>query len=149
MGQVLTFDFENERYGLDVDEIRELVSPETIKAVPMTPMEIRGLMVRKGRVITVLDLCSLLGFPIPEDASECRVAILREPCNHIGLLFFGEGQIVDLPAVARSPEEGDLSPFIKGLAKTNGLLYNVLSTEGILTACQQRIWETFRVGTAS
>jgi purine-binding chemotaxis protein CheW len=48
------------RYGIPVEQVREVIRPGTMTRVPGAPVMVRGIVNVRGAVVTVLDLQSLL-----------------------------------------------------------------------------------------
>lgn len=48
-------------YGIPVGQVREVVRGERVTRVPGAPPIVRGIVNVRGAVVTVLDLCVLLG----------------------------------------------------------------------------------------
>ena len=100
-----------------------------------------------GRVLTVINVAKLMGEEKANPKALCRIAVMREPAHHIGFALPGEGNIINLEVQENETGEGEGKQveFIKGIARSNGNLYNVLSTTGVLDFCQKEIWDSFKI----
>ena len=56
VGKYLTFHLAGEEYGLEILKVREIVSLQTITAVPGTPAHVKGVINLRGKVIPTVDL---------------------------------------------------------------------------------------------
>jgi purine-binding chemotaxis protein CheW len=54
--QIVVFKLGQEEYGLNIDQIKEVVTTPTITRMPQTPAFVRGVANIRGNVIAILDL---------------------------------------------------------------------------------------------
>jgi purine-binding chemotaxis protein CheW len=59
--QYITFSLDQERYGIELKEGKEILLPPEITRVPHTPKYVKGVINLRGGVITVLDFKDILG----------------------------------------------------------------------------------------
>ena len=59
--QYITFSLGQERYGIELNEGKEILIPPELTRVPHTPAYVKGVINLRGGVITVLDLKDILG----------------------------------------------------------------------------------------
>ena len=53
--QFCTFFLGDQYFGIDVLQVREIVRPQPITVVPLTPPAIRGLINLRGQIVTAID----------------------------------------------------------------------------------------------
>ena len=58
--QYITFNLGKEKYGIELNEGKEILLPPKIIRVPNTPFYVEGVINIRGRVIPVLDIKSIL-----------------------------------------------------------------------------------------
>ena len=75
MTQLLPFKLGDEVYALDVTDVQEVVEGPTIYPLPGAADEIRGAIGFHGRILPVVDLPRLLGFPAGERAARLLVLV--------------------------------------------------------------------------
>ena len=63
MSQLLPFKLGEETYALDLTEIQEVVEKPVIYPLPGAPETVAGAIGFHGRIVPVVDLPALLGFP--------------------------------------------------------------------------------------
>jgi purine-binding chemotaxis protein CheW len=73
-GQILTFMFAGEEYGVDILRVREIIQYSRPTRVPGMPAAVRGLINLRGRVVPVVDLA--VRFGLPESAITDRSSIV-------------------------------------------------------------------------
>ncbi len=73
----LTFLMANEKYGLDILRVREIIGMMEVTSVPTTPAFIRGVINLRGKVIPVIDLRLKLGMDAKEDTERTCIIVVR------------------------------------------------------------------------
>ena len=117
-----------ERYGLPLAVVREVVPPSVMSAVPRAPEAVRGIMNLRGRVVTVVDLASLLGIP-GGAADGGKILILDRGRRDLGLLVSTVDGIHALDEVAAAP--GEALPSVRGVAHHAQGAVTVLDADGL------------------
>lgn len=60
---LLIFRLDNERYGIEVTNVREIYPRQQLTPVPRTPAFVAGVFSARGRILSVIDLRAFLGLP--------------------------------------------------------------------------------------
>src|SRR5262245_12469400 len=60
---LLIFRLDNERYGIEVTNVREIYPRQQLTPVPRTPAFVAGVFSARGRILSVIDLRIFLGLP--------------------------------------------------------------------------------------
>ena len=76
-GKYLTFRLDEASYGIRVLQVREILRPSGIVAVPQLPPWIRGVINLRGRVIPVIDLRVRLGLPRAADTAQTCIIVVE------------------------------------------------------------------------
>ncbi len=66
-GKFLTFLMANEKYGLEILNVREIIGMMNVTSVPTTSAFVRGVINLRGKVIPVIDLRLKFGIEAKED----------------------------------------------------------------------------------
>lgn len=98
----LTFYLEDEIYGVNIFEVKEIIAMMNTTAVPKTPPYIKGVMNLRGNIIPVIDM--RIKFDMPEKEPEMYTAIVI-----INIEGKNIGFIVDKVEEVVSVEEGNIS----------------------------------------
>ena len=123
------FLLEKERYALPLAAIREVVvPPEQWSRVPRAPDAVRGIINLRGRVITVVELRSLLGIASEGSPSQ-KIVLLDRGRRDLGLMVTDVEGIEPIERV--SPAPGKAAGAIRGVARLKGLAVTVLDPEGV------------------
>jgi purine-binding chemotaxis protein CheW len=105
----LWFDLAGEAYAATIMDIREILKLVALTEVPRAPREILGVLSKRGVVMPVVDLASLLGLrePDPRVSADQRVLVVRDHDRVVGLRVDRVRQVVRL--AQRAIEEVPLS----------------------------------------
>ncbi len=130
----LTFILEDERFAIDVSQVREVLDLSKITKVPRTPEFMRGVINIRGSVVPVIDMRLKFGLPVAESTVNTRIIVME---------IVTEAQTIVVGAVADSvndvleiepdqieppPEIGSRwkSEFIKGIGKRDSTFVMIL-----------------------
>ncbi len=136
--RLITFILGEEKYGLNILKVRELISfPEGLTRIPGVPDYIIGMFNLRGLVIPVMDLRSKFNMS-GEERHEFSVIIIVEVENkNIGLtvdsvsdvIFVKEEDIQETTELAVNVD----TKFIKGVAKTKDEMVILLDIDFLLS----------------
>ena len=123
------FRVDKERYALPLPSVREVVvPPASLTRVPRAPAAVRGVMNLRGRVVTVVELATLLALPATEPGTG-RVVLLDRGKRDLGLWVTDVESIEPLERVTAAP--GEKSGALKGIARLKGWAVTVLDPAGV------------------
>ena len=143
--RLITFILVEEKYGLDILKVRELISfPEGLTRIPRMPDFIVGMFNLRGLVIPVMDLRKKFNMPGEERHEFSVIIIVDVQDKNIGLtvdavsdvIFVKEGDMQDTSELAVNVD----TKFIKGVAKTKDEMIILLDIEYLLS---QEEFDTF------
>ena len=83
--QLVVFELANERYGVDIDTVREIIRMQDITHVPNSPDYVDGVTNLRGKVIPVVNLRKLFGLEPGEVTSETRIVVVEIDGEDIGV----------------------------------------------------------------
>jgi chemotaxis signal transduction protein len=139
--RVMVLGLGNERYGIDLSDVAEVLPPVRITPVPGTSAVFAGVVNAHGEIRPVIDLRQLLGMEKPGmetagDADPARVVLLRKDGIEIALLIDSVERIRSIGPADLQPEGmhsavhggAGLSQYVT--RSTNDLLA-LLSTEAL------------------
>ncbi|MFQ5509280.1 MAG: chemotaxis protein CheW, partial [Leptospirillia bacterium] len=108
------------RYGFDVAKVVEIARVPTTTRIPMAPEAFLGLADLRGRMVPILDLCTLLGHPKTEPGEATRV-IITHAGRPTGFLVDSIVEMLDVTASRIEPAScmGDLisTNLVEGVLK--------------------------------
>jgi purine-binding chemotaxis protein CheW len=139
----LSFFTGDEFYAVDVTLVQKVTRKMTVTPIPTAPDAIVGIANIKGRVVTLLSLCELLGRKRKQDGdagSYAVDAVIFKPFHgggdQIGLVIEKRGNLIDindnavsLPSLTAGTEENFC---ISGIAEADNKLYRIISINSII-----------------
>ncbi len=136
--QLVNFRLRDEKFGVDIRSVREIIRVGDITRMPETPSFIQGVANLRGQIIPVIDLAEQFGLAPQEKLPEsARIVVTEVKGQTVGML------VDEVPEVLEIPEE-NIEPtpeliqtevrkdYIKGVGKLEGRLIILLDLEKVL-----------------
>ncbi|SBT16220.1 Chemotaxis protein CheW [Marinomonas gallaica] len=137
MLQWVTFRLENETYGVNVMQVKEVLRYLEIAPVPGAPSFVLGIIHLRGTVVTVIDTCQRFDLPSGEITDATRIMILEVGGHVIGILVDAVSEVVYLrqSEIEVSPSVGndESSKFIQGVCHKNDTLLILVDLDKMLS----------------
>jgi len=111
---ILVFTLAGRKFGLDVEQLEEIIPLRDVMHVPWTPGFIEGVINHRGRLLSVLDLATLLGIAGEDAPGGGRIAVVSAKDVRFGLKI-GDDTVVRRLAVddlGAAPEIGRPAAFV-------------------------------------
>ena len=140
--QYATFYIDDLLLGVDIRQVREINRQVEATHVPHAPKMVHGVINLRGEVATVIDLRTVLGFPVIEPTRSTRTMIVQEGGESIGLVVDRISDILTL-----SKDEISLPPanvdgvdgrFFNGVHALETEIAVILSIEEVLNECESK-----------
>src|SRR6266576_4489922 len=133
--QFCTFYLDKLLFGVESQEIQEVIRYLDLTEVPLAPPAIHGLMNLRGQIVTAVDLRRRLELePRPENMTAMGV-VVRTPEGAVSLLVDEIGDVVEVEEASFEPPpetlRGTVRGMISGVHKLNDRLMHVLRTEKV------------------
>lgn len=126
--QVIVFNLGEERYGVDISQVREIIRPTQITRIPNAPDFVEGVINLRGQITTIINLRKRFGMePKPID-NNTRIIVVEFDNAVIGMMvdtvsevkYLPVSDIEALPSIITAREE---AKFLRGVGKLpDGLL---------------------------
>ena len=131
--QFSTFYLDRLFFGVEVEQVQEVIRYQEITRVPLAPGVVQGLINLRGQIVTAIDLRRRLGLPDrPADKRPMNV-VVRTDEGPLSLLVdeIGDVQEVQEEAFEPPPEtlQGESRSLIMGAYKLQDRLLLVLDAE--------------------
>jgi len=140
----VTFYLDNEKYGINVMQVQEVLRVTEIAPVPGSPDYVLGIINLRGNVVTVIDTRKRFGLEPRELDDAARIVIVESNDQVVGIMVDSVAEVVDLRVseVEPAPNVGteDSSRFIQGVASQEGELLIIVDLNKLLT---DEEWEEF------
>lgn len=132
--QYVTVRIGGQLFGLPIETVNEVFSPDRITAVPLSASEIAGVLNLRGRIVTMLDMRRLLGVA-PATGPSMAVGI-ESAGEAFGLMIDEVGDVLLLEDVRKDPNPSNIdphwAPLVDGVYRLPGELMLVLDVQSML-----------------
>jgi purine-binding chemotaxis protein CheW len=134
--QIVVFELGDERYGLDIATVFEIIRHQPITAVPQAPAFVRGVINLRGRIIPVVDLRDRFGMAEGSLTKATRIVVCEAAGTRLGLIVDGVSEVLMIAAetIETTPDvaaAGDVG-YLRGIAKLGDRLIILLDLDGLL-----------------
>ncbi len=137
--QLVVFRIGQEEFGVNIDEVREIIRMEKVTQIPNTPGYIKGVINLRGNIIVVIDLAMKLGFSSKETDKDTRIIVIKVEDNTVGMVVDYATEVLRLagdkiepaPAIITSKIEAD---YIEGVGVLDERLLTLLDLAKVLKA---------------
>ncbi len=139
--QYLVFPLAEEAYGLNIENIREIIEYCELTEVPMVPDFIRGVLNLRGSVIPVIDLIARFGGePATQSKKSCIVIVelhTRDGVLEMGMMVDAVNEVIEIPVadIGAAPSFGSKirTDFIDGMGKIDEKFIVLLNINHVLS----------------
>ncbi len=135
--QWVTFQLEEETYGINVMQVREVLRYTEIAPVPGAPDYVLGIINLRGNVVTVIDTRSRFGLIEGELTDNTRIIVIESERQVIGILVDSVAEVVYLRSseIDTTPSVGtdESTKFIQGVSNRDGNLLILVDLNKLLT----------------
>ena len=134
--QFLTFQLENEEYGLEILRVQEIKGYSKITPLPNTPPEVKGVMNLRGAVVPIIDLRTRFGLREAEYTRFTVIIVVTVRSKVVGLVVDAVSDVLNVGAkeVVPAPDLGagvDTS-FMTGIARNGERLVSLLNIDRLI-----------------
>ena len=142
--QILTFQVNDENFGIEILKVKELMEYSSITKVPLVPDHIRGVINLRGKVIPVIDLHFIFSGKAAETTKKTCIIIAEsndnEKAGTAGILVDNVNEVLDVSDRDIEPtiDFGTAynSSFILGMAKIKENIIILLDMDYVLSLGQ-------------
>ncbi|MBD1556067.1 chemotaxis protein CheW [Vibrio sp. S9_S30] len=135
--QWVTFQLEDETYGINVMQVREVLRYTEIAPVPGAPDYVLGIINLRGNVVTVIDTRSRFGLMQGEITDNTRIIVIESERQVIGILVDSVAEVVYLRSseIDTTPSVGtdESAKFIQGVSNRDGKLLILVDLNKLLS----------------
>ncbi|ANP77175.1 chemotaxis protein CheW [Vibrio crassostreae 9CS106] len=135
--QWVTFQLEEETYGINVMQVREVLRYSEIAPVPGAPDYVLGIINLRGNVVTVIDTRSRFGLMQGEVTDNTRIIVIESERQVIGILVDSVAEVVYLRSseIDTTPSVGtdESAKFIQGVSNRDGKLLILVDLNKLLS----------------
>ncbi len=135
MLQWVTYQLEDEFYGINVMQVQEVLRLIEIAPVPGAPSYVLGIINVRGNVVTVIDTRARFGLSTKEPDESSRIVIVEVSGHVIGMLVDSVAEVVYLrqSEIDTAPNiSDDSSRFIQGVCNREKYLLILVDVNKLL-----------------
>lgn len=135
--QLVVFDLNEEAYGVDISQVREIIRMQEITRVPRAPEFIEGIINLRGKVIPVVDLRARFSMPETERTDEHRIVVVDVEGQDIGMVVDAVKEVSRIPSSSIEPPSSVIttndSEYLTGIVKTDEKLIILLDIAKVIS----------------
>ena len=135
--QWVTFQLEDETYGVDVMVVREVLKYQDIAPVPGAPDYVMGIINIRGTVISVINTRLRFGLPEKEPEENTRIVILEIGQHIVGIVVDSVAEVVYMKRseIESAPQvnKDDSARFIQGVCHRDDKLIILVELDKLLS----------------
>ena len=140
-GKYLTFDLDDEQFGIEILKVREIIRVMRTTAVPGSPPFIRGVINLRGKIIPVLELRTRFGLETADDGDRTCIIVVEvareDRTVEIGLVVDSVREVLNIGVDDLEPPPefgvGVESTLLLGMARSGGDVRILLDVDRVVT----------------
>ncbi len=114
INKYLTFLSDNLVYGINIENVIEIITNHNITKLPKVPAYVKGIMNLRGQIIPVIDIRERMGkLPLGETSESC-IIIIEVNSISIGILVDTVLQVINVEKKITSPPSKN-QEFVSGI----------------------------------
>jgi purine-binding chemotaxis protein CheW len=94
--QFCTFFLDGLFFGVDVQQVQEVIRQQKMTRVPLAPAMVRGLINLRGQIVTAIALRERFGLPPADPATESANVVVRTEDGPMSLLVDEIGDVIEV-----------------------------------------------------
>jgi purine-binding chemotaxis protein CheW len=138
--QCVTFELENETYGINVMQVQEVLRETEVAPVPGAPHYVIGIINLRGNVVSVIDARRRFGLSPVEKTDLTRIIVIEALQQIIGILVDSVAEVVDVRVsdIETAPNVGndETSRYIDGVVSKEDKLLILVDLNKLLTEAE-------------
>jgi len=136
--QCVTFTLEDETYGIDVMQVKEVLREIEVAPVPGAPHYVIGIINLRGNVVSIIDARKLFGLPPMESSDLTRIIVIEVKHYIVGFLVDSVAEVVDIKTdeIEAAPNVGtdETSSYIDGVVSRGDEILILVDLNKLLSA---------------
>ena len=138
--QCVTFELNNETYGINVMQVQEVLREIEVAPVPGAPNYVIGIINLRGNVVSVIDARTRFGLASTERTGMSRIIVIEAHKQIIGVLVDSVAEVVDvkLDEIETAPNVGndESSRYIDGVVSWRDKLLILVNLNKLLSEAE-------------
>jgi purine-binding chemotaxis protein CheW len=130
-------------FGLPIERVQDVFMPERLTRVPLSSIDVAGVLNLRGRIVTAIDMRSRLGLPKDESGKPPMAVGVEMRGESYGLLIDTIGEVLKLANDTREVNPVNLDPRMAKLAggvhRLDGQLMVILDVDRVLEISSEKL----------
>lgn len=101
--QLVSFNLDNEEYGVDVLKVREIIRMPSITRVPNTPHYVEGVINLRGKVIPIINMRRRFGLIEVEYDKQTRIMVMDVEGELMGFIVDAVSEVIRISSSEIQP----------------------------------------------
>ncbi|MFH1092894.1 MAG: chemotaxis protein CheW [Candidatus Omnitrophota bacterium] len=136
--QLVVFKIGDEEFGVEINQVREIVKLVSITRMPKAPVFIEGVVNLRGQIITVIDLAKRLDLPSTGRTDSTRIMVVEVGEDTVGMIVDSVSEVLrlstdnieDTPALIETEVH---EKYLRGVGKSEDRLLILLDLNEVLS----------------
>lgn len=94
--QLVIFKIAGEEFGVDINEVKEIIRWEDVTRIPNTESYIKGVINLRGSIVVVNDLAMKLGLPTKDVDDDTRILVVEVDGTTVGMVVDSATEVLRL-----------------------------------------------------
>ncbi|HXZ67981.1 MAG TPA: chemotaxis protein CheW, partial [Alphaproteobacteria bacterium] len=116
--QYITVGVGAQLFGIPVERVQDVFTPQSITRVPLAPVEIAGVLNLRGKIVTALDIRARLGLAKRPEAGPVMAIGIESGGESYGLVVDEVGEVLTLDASKFEPLPDTLDTHWRAVSKS-------------------------------
>jgi purine-binding chemotaxis protein CheW len=133
----VTFYVGKQLFGIPVERVQDILSPEKIANIPLSPPEVAGTINLRGRIVTVIDVSARLGLPPKADRENAMCVTIEKGNELYSMMADSVGNVLTLPLSQIEPNPSTMLPswrtLSEGVVRLKDELMLIVDVDTLLT----------------
>ncbi len=134
----VTYRLGDEKYGINVAMVREVLKSTEIAPVPGAPYYVLGIINLRGNVVTVIDTRTRFALPPREPDDATRIVIIEREGQVVGMMVDSVSEVANLreSEIEFAPNVGndESARYIQGVSNQDDELLILIDLEKLFTS---------------
>ncbi|WP_457571915.1 chemotaxis protein CheW [Desulfovulcanus sp.] len=141
--QLVTFRIGEEKFGVNILRVQEIIRTMEITCVPKSPDFVEGVINLRGKVIPIIDLRKRFGLKVRKYDKHTRIIVIEINNMIVGFVVDAVSEVLRIPAdTVETPPPvvaGVDAEYISGVGKLDDRLLILLDLERLFTREEQEV----------
>jgi purine-binding chemotaxis protein CheW len=134
--EYVTAMIDRQLFGLPIARVQDVFVPARITRVPLSPVEVAGVLNLRGRIVTIIDMRRRLGLPARSTPGPDMAIGIDRDGEAYGLLVDSMGEVMRISDAARVANpvnlDSSLAAVSAGVYRLEGTLLVMLDVDRVL-----------------